>query len=521
MCNTIHSKHSNIIKIFLASSIKELKEERRDLSGEISGDISSLFENNNTYIHFVKSENNHAGNDGSREQNYYDHLLEGCEYSIFLFKTHLGDRTEEEYDIAKKLQKTHNHVIFMYFLQAPKEEKEQRLIDFQANLDIDWEECNNVEDVEKKFILGFLKRQGVKVDTTKSDKIGQEGETLFNRYLAIEEEQIDTRNHLHKIIDDLPATITSIMSSSSSIVATIAQVRDLYSKADYWASYTNYDKNMYFDLLSNYCDFVYQYGLYGGAINVFFKYIGLAEELYGEKSLRAANAYNRIGALYDCLKEYDQALKFHRLSLRTRIKVLGRRDPATADSYTQIGIVLSEKNRNMMAILCFYKALRIRGKVFGEDNPSLARDYINIGWLFCIQDMYKSALHHMQKAKNIVDKDDDSVKSYLYNNLAFVCMCINKEQEALDYFNEAITIREKNLGAEHPDTAESYINIGYLYEKMKDNEKSMEYYKKALALPSEFIKPIHHRIRRSYLWNKLTYKQNQDGVFTYLKKSWR
>ena len=154
------------IKIFLASSITELREERVILSDNISGNISNLLEKENSFVHFIKCDNDHAGNDGTREQDYYNQLLRDCEYSVFLFKTHLGDRTEEEYAVARELQKTQRHVIFTYFLNVPEEMMEQRLIDFRGNLKNDWEVCNNIDDVEKRLMLGLLKRLGVKIDTS-------------------------------------------------------------------------------------------------------------------------------------------------------------------------------------------------------------------------------------------------------------------------------------------------------------------------------------------------------------------
>ena len=518
-------QQSRILNIFLASSITELKDERRDISNELSGDISSLLERDNYVVHFHKCENYHAGYDGTPIQLFLDQLLKDCDFSLFLFKTHLGERTEKEYYVARECQKTRKHVIFIYFLQTPEDTKEQKLKEFQANLDIDWEECKNIEDVEKKFLLGFLKRLGVKVDTSESDRFENSGESIFNKLVEAEEEKEALRARLRSIIDDVPSQIESIISSSTeSNAAMIAQIKSLYFKADHWAMAINYEADAYRKLLSDYGEFIYKFGLYQKSKeieDIYLRCIDFSKQLYGDDSTMTADAYHKIGRVYDCLKEYDQALNYHQSALKIRIRVSGRKDKRTADSYANIGIVFSEKNQNLTAIRFFYKALRARIRSREKDFRSISFDYNNLGWLFCIQDQYRIALVYLNKALEIVDSTDEIVTPYIYNNLGFAYMCINRNSEALHYLQKAIKIREKNLGVEHPDTVESYINIGFLHEKMKNNDLSLQYFKKALSIHPILIKPIHHIIRGSYNWNRLLSANGNEDAYSYLKRNWR
>lgn len=510
-------QQSKTIKIFLASSITELRDARVELSDKISGDISRLLEKENGFVHFIKCDNDHAGNDGTREQDYYNQLLKKCEYSVFLFKTHLGDRTEEEYRVARELQKIQNHVIFMYFLDVPEHMQEQRLKNFRAGLEIDWELCNNIEDVEKRLILGLLKRLGVRIDLSKSDIIEQTGENLFKQYQNALHQKEELKNQLHRFIDEILEQIKSVMlSDSESIAGRIIQARTLYSNADRWAECSGYEKKKYLQLLSDYGDFLYNNGLYQGAEDVFLRYIDLVKKLQGSNTLEFALACNRTGAIYDRMKDYKQALSYHKKALKIRIKLLGRKSSITADSFVSLAIVYSELKRNKTAMWYFYKALYVRKKVLGKNSPLLARDYNNIGWLFCVQDMFRLARIPLYKAKKIVDLSDEDITAFLYNNIGFVYMFTNLMTESLEYLKKAIEIRERKFGTKHPDTIESYINIGYLYEKMNDNDKSVEYYKKALLIPIKNINPIHHSIRSSYNWNRIMYLPIQEGTFSYL-----
>jgi CHAT domain-containing protein len=63
--------------------------------------------------------------------------------------------------------------------------------------------------------------------------------------------------------------------------------------------------------------------------------------------------------------------------------------------------------------------------------------------------------------------------------------------EALEYYQKALAIREKVLGAQHPSKATSYSSIGLVYHSMGDYPKALEYYQKALAI-SEKVLGLQH-----------------------------
>ena len=55
----------------------------------------------------------------------------------------------------------------------------------------------------------------------------------------------------------------------------------------------------------------------------------------------------------------------------------------------------------------------------------------------------------------------------------------------------ALAIYEKVLGAEHPDIATSYNNIGAVYVHQGDYSKALEYFFKALAIREKVFGPEH------------------------------
>ncbi len=65
-------------------------------------------------------------------------------------------------------------------------------------------------------------------------------------------------------------------------------------------------------------------------------------------------------------------------------------------------------------------------------------------------------------------------------------------QEARPYFYaRALAIREKVLGAEHPDTATSLNNMGALLQAMGELAEARPYYARALAIREKVLGAEH------------------------------
>ena len=472
------------INIFLGSSIVELKNERRNFSSRISEDIEHLLKNDNINIHFVKCESNHAGNDGSRDQDYYNQLLSECDYSVFLFKTHLGSRTEEEYNIARNLQKSKKHVIFVYFIDVPENMKEQRLIRFQNELEPDWELCESIEDVQYRFTLGLLKRLGIRVVETKSreDKLSQ---------------FLELRQDLHSEIDNMLAEIEKIKTTpSDSVVAMIMNVIGIYRQADKWAASTDYDKNKYCELLFNYADFLDKYGLYYDSIDVYTRHIRFAEDVYGMEHRRIATSYNNLGEIYRKIGDHSKARDCFSKALRVIEKNDGLNHPESAKIYNNFGQTFFEQGDCIEAQRYYKLAVDVHVKANGTDNPLFAKYCNNIGSSYLEQREHSKALDYYFKAleiqERVLEMNHPDIAN-TYNNIGSVLDEEEKHEEALKYYQKALAIREKVLGKEHPNTATTYHNIGFSYYKMKKYDIALENMNKALSVFQEKLGPNHPR----------------------------
>ncbi len=74
-------------------------------------------------------------------------------------------------------------------------------------------------------------------------------------------------------------------------------------------------------------------------------------------------------------------------------------------------------------------------------------------------------------------------------------------QDPVSYLMRALAIREKALGPDHPDTAQSLNNLAILYKNQGQYEQAEPLYQRALAIREKTLGPDHPetvRVRENY-----------------------
>lgn len=147
------------------------------------------------------------------------------------------------------------------------------------------------------------------------------------------------------------------------------------------------------------------------------------------------------------------------------------------------------------------------------------RDTTNVEWqleagLFIVLYVadYNKALTYYQRAlcqSIFQDGEESEWVADSYNNIGYVYDRQGNYPKALEYYGKALAIREKVLDPEHPDVAESYNNIGLLYSK-DGCPKALEYLSKALKIRMNELGSEHPYIAESYNNIGLFYSSQGD-----------
>jgi tetratricopeptide (TPR) repeat protein len=285
----------------------------------------------------------------------------------------------------------------------------------------------------KAFNTGDVYRANVILDEAIED-----AKNLLENYKMHKVITEGIRKNIFYAIDELMlATATIMADAKQPIEERIEKVKQLYSQADEMANEVNLDKNKHIKLLSEYAMFVTLYCSENvenckKAIALDERLIEMADNSKGGFELSIADSYERIGTLYNMLREHKQSLINHKKAFTIRKKILGSDNPVTAKYYNNIGVVY------------MYRARK------GDSDKA----YINL-----------------EKAADIWELDSNTNAALLataYNNLSTLCMDNDilyvKNGEIIDavwYAKKSVSMCRKSFGLNHFETAVSYDTLAH------------------------------------------------------------
>ena len=136
---------------------------------------------------------------------------------------------------------------------------------------------------------------------------------------------------------------------------------------------------------------------------------------------------------------------------------------------------------------------------------------------------YDIALEYYEKSlairlKTLGGEHPDVANSY--NNIGFIWDDKDEYDKALEYYEKSLAIRLKTLGGEHPDVATSYNNIGGIWKNKDEYDKALEYFEKCLAIWLKTLGGEHPDVAISYnniggIWKN---KDEYDKALEYYEK---
>ncbi len=176
-----------------------------------------------------------------------------------------------------------------------------------------------------------------------------------------------------------------------------------------------------------------------------------------------------------------------------------------AESYIQLGDLYRKNQVSDSSMYCLQKAYDIG---IEEKNYDLQLESLNkIGYNYYKKGKYTEAYNSYTKAQKIIDKTSKpELKAKLFNNLALWNKAQNNSSIALEYFQEALQISEKNKDLKAVGIVSS--NIGLLYESLDKTDEALEYLEKSLSIQNK----RHDKVRESYVHNNigLVYENLQE-----------
>ena len=178
-------------------------------------------------------------------------------------------------------------------------------------------EQENVSEMVRRAIAAFDKGD-ISLANELLDEVAHEAENHF--------EKLESQQELvHKDIDALLLQAKTVMADvAAPIEARKERTIAIYKKAELWAKKSMYNKEKYEKLLSDYYDFLRDYGYYKQALDVLKRECDITISLYGEDSQQTAWCYCGFGGIYGNLggeNGYQEALDYYDRGIKKKKKI--------------------------------------------------------------------------------------------------------------------------------------------------------------------------------------------------------
>jgi tetratricopeptide (TPR) repeat protein len=117
------------------------------------------------------------------------------------------------------------------------------------------------------------------------------------------------------------------------------------------------------------------------------------------------------------------------------------------------------------------------------DDPgteNISDIYHSLGWARVGQGDYGRAIIDFERAHDMTPENDVVSKARILNSMGKVLLKKGYTKEPLSYYKKALNLRIAYHGTKHHDVAESYANIGRIYNLAGNKQLAFEYYQKSI-----------------------------------------
>merc|ERR1740124_1378812 len=193
----------------------------------------------------------------------------------------------------------------------------------------------------------------------------------------------------------------------------------------------------------------------------------LSDELYGRKSVHAAESLVLLSEGLNYAEKYDEVLKTAQEALEYFLSIYdGREHENVANSVTEIAYALRKTGEKDEALKMYREALSIQEALFGKESIKTTDARSNIALLLDDNDE-KLELNKLNLSieQNVLG-NDHPLTALSMARIGFAYNNKGEYGKALEMFESALIIEEKVLGNDHPETKNTRQWIAYVKRRL-------------------------------------------------------
>ena len=500
------------IKIFLASS-EELDNDRIAF-GNLVRRLDDMYERRGIRIKLFEWEDYDSAFNDRRKQDEYNDYVRNSDIFLALFHKKAGKFTLEEFDVASEEFKEHaSPKVYTYCKDLqPDEVESTELAEFKKRL---FDEMGHYwcrYDCRESLQLQFVMQLQLVESNHMNDLKVENGEVTLDglrialmdklKFAAANEDYIKAQQELAELHDEIEEMQLSLEKKQQKLEKKKAKLEKNPDDEDYLEEYLEVkeeineliDKlqpklNKYNKLKEEFAE--YQTLLFNTAKRV----AQLQSERITERMRRAMDAFNE-GKVREANIILDEAEADARKNLedyKQSKEITELKRQAVISSIDELLL----KTSTIMADATIPIEERIeRTEYMYAQADEMAREIeLDKHKHLVLLDKYAKHLYNYAKYDKAIEicnretamsedlyGEEHPHTANSYNNIGWVYGCLGDYTKALEYYQKSLEIRVRVLGEEHPDTATNYNNIGWVYENRRDYPKALEYYQKSLEI---------------------------------------
>jgi CHAT domain-containing protein len=211
----------------------------------------------------------------------------------------------------------------------------------------------------------------------------------------------------------------------------------------------------------------------------------IRKKTLGEQHPLTAASLENLALFYDNRGKLDQAEPLYRQTLSIRQRILGEKDNATVATFNKLMSVYRRKAFGDADAADYAAARRVQEESirlltrrYGQRNWQVTDARLKLRDMELRQHLTAEGRADLRKAAEL-----DAEQIRLFEQ--------ERYRESLVPALEALEIRKRVLGMEHPDTAGSFNLVGVLYGNVKDYAKAELHYREALEVREKLLGDEH------------------------------
>ncbi|HEY6422070.1 MAG TPA: tetratricopeptide repeat protein [Pseudonocardiaceae bacterium] len=218
--------------------------------------------------------------------------------------------------------------------------------------------------------------------------------------------------------------------------------------------------------------------------------LSAAEAQFGGCAELVAEICNELGVLGKYTGRFEQAETFYRRALHIYQDTTGVDSDAVATIYHNLGGIAHARGRYRLGEPLARRAVEIRTRLHGPDHPVVAADAA--AWAALLVGCGRLDEAEVQLCRALPTlRHEDYERAVTAHNLAALVHHRNDLHNAILGYTEALRLKERVLGANHPDLAITLVNLAGAFGRLDQLDAARSRYTRAVSILSPVVESDH------------------------------